>query len=251
MSIDTRYNVTPQLVVGVCLVLFGMLLTLDRMELINAATSLRLWPVILIAFGAWKVIEHKESGRTMPGYMLAIAGGLLLLNNWGLVRVRFWELIWPAIIVFVGARLIMQTQGKRRDTQPAAPAFGDTVARPASSGTGRVSLCSIFGNSQRASSDKPFRGGDMISIVGGTRLDLRQATIETGGEAVISVFTIMGGHEIWVPPGWTVVSEVIPVLGSVEDKRLPSIDPAPAPGDAQPRLVLQGLVILGGLIVKN
>ena len=251
MSIDTRYNVTPQLVVGVCLVLFGMLLTLDRMELINAATSLRLWPVILIAFGAWKVIEHKETGRTMPGYMLAIAGSLLLLNNWGLVRVRFWELIWPAIIVFVGARLIMQTQGRRRDTQSAAPSFGDTAARPMTSGNGRVSLCSVFGNSQRESSDKPFRGGDMTSIVGGTRLDLRQATIEAGGEAVINVFTIMGGHEIWVPPGWTVVSEVIPVLGSVEDKRLPSMDRAPAPGDARPRLVLQGLVILGGLIVKN
>ncbi len=167
------------------------------------------------------------------------------------MRVRFWELIWPAIIVFIGARLIMQTQGRRRDAQPAAPSFGATAARPTTSGNGRVSLCSVFGNSQRASSDKPFRGGDMISIVGGTRLDLRQATIEPGGEAVINVFTIMGGHEIWVPPGWTVVSEVIPVLGSVEDKRLPSIDSTPAPGDAQPRLVLQGLVILGGLIVKN
>jgi len=251
MSIDTRYNVTPQLVVGICLVLFGTLLTLDRMELINASTSLQLWPVILIAFVAWKVIEHKESGRTLPGYMLAIVGSLLLLNNLGLVRVQFRELIWPAIIVFLGARLIMQTQGKRRDAQPAVPAFGDTVARPTTSGNGHVNLCSVFGNSQRASSDNPFRGGDMLSIVGGTRLDLRQATIEPGGEAVISVFTIMGGHEIWVPPGWTVVSEVIPVLGSVEDKRLPSIDPAPAPGSAQPRLVLQGLVVLGGLIVKN
>ena len=67
MSIDTRYNVTPQFVVGICLVLFGTLLTLDRMELIDASTSLQLWPVILIAFGAWKVIEHKESGRTLPG----------------------------------------------------------------------------------------------------------------------------------------------------------------------------------------
>jgi predicted membrane protein len=221
------------------------------MGLIEAAASLRLWPVILIGFGAWKIIEHRESGRTTGGYVLVIVGTLLLLNNWGLVRVRFWELIWPAIIIFVGAKLIMQTRGKRRDAQSTPPSPGDMPPRPTASGSGRVSLSSIFGNSQRASNDRPFRGGDMTSIVGGTRLDLRQATIEPGGEAVIDVFTIMGGHEIWVPPGWTVVSEVIPVLGSVEDKRLPAIDATPVSSEAQPRLVLQGLVMLGGLIVKN
>ncbi len=138
MTVDeTRPRVTPNLAYGICLVLLGGTLILDRMQLVDARQILQFWPLAL---------------------------------------------------VLVGATLVIQSF---------------------------------------------------------------QATIEPGGEAVISVFTIMGGHEIWVPPGWTVVSEVIPVLGSVEDKRLPSIDSTPPPGEAQPRLVLEGLVILGGLIIKN
>ena len=249
MSIDTRSNVTPQLVVGVCLVLFGSLLTLDRLGLVEAAASLRLWPVILIAFGAWKVIEHKESGRTLPGYILVIVGSLLLLNNWGFVRVRFWELIWPAIIIFVGARLIMQRPGRPRHPSGTGPhAFTPVSA----DGTGTISMLSFFGANKRACNDKPFRGGEMSSIVGGTQLDLRQATIEPGQQAVIEILSILGGHELWVPSGWVVVNNVVPVLGGVEDKRLPAVDAgAHLSTDAAPRLVLTGVVVLGGLIIKN
>jgi len=249
MSIDTRYNLTPQLVVGVCLVLFGSLLTLDRMGLFEAAASLRLWPIILIAFGLWRVIERRESGRTLSGYVLAFVGSLLLLNNWGLLRVRFWELIWPAIIVFFGIRLIMQRPGRPRDPSRTGPnAFMPVSA----DGSGTISMLSFFGANKRTCNDKPFRGGEMSSIVGGTQLDLRQATIEPGQQAVIEILSILGGHELWVPSGWVVVNNVVPVLGGVEDKRLPPVDAdAQLPTDARPRLVLTGFVVLGGLIIKN
>ena len=46
--------------------------------------------------------------------MIAV-GSLLLLNSFGVVRVRFWELFWPLVIVFLGTRLIMQTPGRRRE----------------------------------------------------------------------------------------------------------------------------------------
>ena len=41
---------------------------------------------------------------------------------------------------------------------------------------------------------------------------------------------MMGGHEVWVPQGWTVVNDVMPILGGVEDKRLPPVvNAAPRP----------------------
>ena len=65
------------------------------------------------------------------------------------------------------------------------------------------------------------------------------------------MFVMMGGHELWVPSGWTVVIEVMPILGGVEDKRLPPVlDPARAT-EAAPRLVLRGIVVMGGLTIKN
>jgi hypothetical protein len=143
----------------------------------------------------------------------------------------------------------MQRPGRPRDPSRTGP----NPFMPASTdGSGTISMLSFFGANKRACNDKPFRGGEMSSIVGGTQLDLRQATIEPGQQAVIEILSILGGHELWVPSGWVVVNNVVPVLGGVEDKRLPPVDAdAQLPTDARPRLVLTGFVVLGGLIIKN
>lgn len=255
MPTDTRLNLTPQLIIGVCLILFGTLLTLDRMQLVDAGRSLRYWPVVLIALGSWIVIERGPTGRSFPGYAMIFIGALLLLNALGVARVRFWELFWPMVIVLVGARLIMQTPRRRHERHRLRGLpEGQSGPALAPAGTdGTISMFAVLGSDERAISDKAFRGGDVTSIIGGTQLDLRQAAIAPGEQAVINVFVMMGGHELWVPSGWTVVIEVMPILGGVEDKRLPPVlDPAArAANGAPPRLVLRGIVLLGGLTIKN
>ena len=255
MSTDTRLNISPQLIMGALMIVFGVLLTLDRMELLDAGRTLRFWPVVLIALGSWVVIERGPTGRSFPGYAMIVIGLLLLLSSLGIARVRFWELFWPAIIILIGARLVMQTSGqrapRRRLHATSAGQLDGTAATLPRDGT--VSMFSIMGSHRRASADKPFRGGEVTTIVGGTQLDLRQAEIAPDDEAVINVFVFMGGHEVWIPQGWTVVNDVMPVLGGVEDKRLPPVVNA-APGAANgpaPRLVLRGVVALGGLVIKN
>lgn len=255
MQTDSRLNLTPQFVIGVCLILFGILLTLDRLQIADAETTLRYWPIALVALGGWIVAERGLTGRSFPGYVMIGVGSLLLLNSFGVVRVRFWELFWPLVIVLLGARLIMQTPHRRRERHDRVGSIDASQARsaPASpTSDGTISMFSVLGGAQRTSNDKPFRGGDLTSIAGGTQLDLRQATIEPGQEAVINIFAMMGGHEIWVPSGWTVVSEVMPILGGIEDKRLPAIDTAPRTStEGVPRLLLRGVVLLGGLVIKN
>jgi predicted membrane protein len=186
--------------------------------------------------------------------VLITVGSLFLLDALGVVRVRFWELFWPAIIILVGARMIMQTPSYRRRrhgmTATVTVTAGTTSA--SATGPGTVSMFSVLGSDSRAVNDKPFRGGDVTTIIGGTQLDLRQAVIEPGEQAMINIFVLMGGHELWVPPGWTVIVEVSPVLGGVEDKRLPQVlDNAPRAAGAPHRLVLRGVVMLGGLTIKN
>lgn len=255
MSTDTRLNITPQLVLGSLMIVFGVLLTLDRMQIVDAGRTLRFWPVVLIALGSWIVIERAPAGRSFPGYVMIIIGALLLLNSLGIARVRLWELFWPAIIILIGARLVMQTSGfrwprHRFQTSDTGHLNGATGSK-ASEGT--VSMLSVLGSHQRACTDKPFRGGEVTTFVGGTQLDLRQAEIAPGDEAVINVFVFMGGHEVWVPQGWTVVNDVMPVLGGVEDKRLPPVvnTASNAASGPAPRLVLRGVVALGGLAIKN
>jgi len=255
MSTDTRLNLTPQFLIGVFLIVFGTLLTLDRMQLVETSQSLRYWPVVLIALGGWIVIDRGATGNRFPGYAMMIVGALLLLNTLGLARVRPWELFWPLIITLVGARLIMHTPGRTGESSrfpqfPNGQAGGS--APPIGGAAGTISMFSVLSGSKRTNDDKPFRGGEITALLGGTHLDLRRATIEPGEQAVINVFSIMGGHEVWVPSGWTVVLDVMPILGNVEDKRLPAIEPTPRPAnEAPPRLVLRGVVVMGGVTIKS
>jgi hypothetical protein len=76
-------------------------------------------------------------------------------------------------------------------------------------------------------------------------VDLRKASIAPGTEAVIDVFAFWGGIDIKVPEDWTVVNRVVPLMGGIEDKTL-----APQPPTGK-RLVLRGIVVMGGVSVKN
>ena len=80
--------------------------------------------------------------------------------------------------------------------------------------------------------------------MGGCEIDLRQASIEPGTEAVIDVFALWGGIEIKVPDDWTVVTRVTPLMGGVEDKTR-------VPQTTDKRLVVNGFVVMGGVVVKN
>ena len=256
MSTDTRLNLTPQLILGVFMIVFGVLLTLDRMELVDAARALRFWPVALIALGGWIVLERGHTRRSFSGYALMIVGSVLLLNSLGIARVRVWELFTPAIIVLVGARLVMHSPGERWARHRLRMPFGGSAdsASGRTTSDGIVSMVSFLGSDQRTHNDRVFRGGEITSILSGTQLDLRQATIEPGSDTVINVYILLGGHELWVPPGWALVIEVTPILGAVEDKRLPSVRSTvtdAAPNGVPPRLVLRGIVLLGGLTIKN
>jgi hypothetical protein len=64
------------------------------------------------------------------------------------------------------------------------------------------------------------------------------------GEAVIDVFVMWGGIEIWVPPSWAVVNKVGVLMGGVEDK-------STGTQDARHRLIVRGFVVMGGMEIKT
>jgi hypothetical protein len=66
-----------------------------------------------------------------------------------------------------------------------------------------------------------------------------------GDSAVIEVFAFWGGVEIYVPPDWTVTSEVTTLLAGFIDKRRPtSVVPTK-------HLIVKGMVVMAGVEIKN
>lgn len=101
-----------------------------------------------------------------------------------------------------------------------------------------------MGGVVRSSNSQDFRGGELTAVMGGCEIDLRNAVIKEG-EAQLEIFAFWGGVEIKVPEDWTVVVQVVPIMGGVEDKSVPP------KGGASKKLVLSGHCIMGGAEIRN
>lgn len=233
-----REMVTPKLVIGICIVAIGVILALDRLGLANVTQILRFWPVGIIAVGAVIFLQSRELSGRVNGVFVAAIGTYILLYVLHIVRIRFWELFWPFVLIMIGNSLIMQALRPRLSGRKATDT-GD-----------RVSLIAILSSVKRASHASRFRGGEISAFMGGGQLDLRQANMAPGEEATIDVFMMMSGLELFVPPNWIVSTPILPIMGGVEDKRLPPIDPQPRTTEP-PRLLIRGFLMMAGIEIKS
>lgn len=229
---------TPRLLLGLAIALFGVVLVLDRLNLAVAGQVLRFWPAVIVAIGALVFVQSRRVGGGANGVIIMVVGAWLLLNSLGILQVRLWEMFWPMVLIGIGTVLVMQTL--RRRTRDASGADADDT----------VNIFAVLSGVKRTSTSARFRGGEVTTFMGGGQIDLRQATIPRGEEAVLDIVAVMGGCEIVVPPSWTIVTPIVPVMGGIEDKRLAPLGVETAGGPA-PRLVLRGLVMMGGVSIKS
>lgn len=224
-------RVTPQLVLGLLVIVAGVLFLLDNLGIATARAYLRYWPVGLVAIGLLKIWQSREGcPGAFAGFIFTFAGVWLLLEELALVRIRLNDL-WPLFLVFFGAYLVWQgISGRKRP-----PEAGDD--------DDRLSAFAMLGAVARGNNSPSFRGGTLTAIMGGCEIDLRHASID--GEAVIDVFAMWGGIDIRVPEDWSVHLRVVPLLGGADDKT------RPPQGTSPHRLVLRGFAIMGGIEVKN
>ncbi|HEU5182248.1 MAG TPA: DUF5668 domain-containing protein [Candidatus Polarisedimenticolia bacterium] len=219
-----------RLFAGLVILCLGALALLNNFDVIHVANIWRFWPLVLIAVGMAKMLRPQGTPGRFAGVVFAIVGLWLLLQNIGVWHYSLWNL-WPILVVLVGVRLIWGGMGR----SPIGP--------PPDEKSG-LSTFSILGGSEHHGSSTDFRGGDVTAILGGSKLDLRQAVIK-GEEAILDVFAMWGGIEIIVPRTWGVVVHGTPILGGFEDKSEQPREPG------GPRLIVRGTAIMGGVEIKN
>jgi hypothetical protein len=231
---NTRSGFTPNLVVGIGVTLLGIVLTLDRLGIVEALSWLRFWPVLLTVFGlsiAYQALRGSTGDKTQP---ILSAPLVILLVLFGVVASRASERAGSA------------AAGFDRDRT--------------------VSVHAVMSGNRRVVTLDQFRHAEVTTVMGESRLDLRQTTIVPGEEAVVDVVTVMGSTIVYVPAGWDVDFDAVPVMGGVKDERRPARGPSgdnvdePPPTIAeptelqagpQPRLVLRGFVMMGGLVIRS
>ena len=229
-------NPAAQMVVGLFVIAVGMLFLLDNLGWIDFDFTLHLWPTALIFFGILKIMQTNTRSGIIVGGALIGVGGLLMLDEAGLIFIS-WHTMWPVLMIVAGLAVVFKSSTSKQLTDSS---FGLTSRE---SNDSVVNLTAIMGGYKSRITTPDFKGGEITTVMGGCDLDLRQSSIN--GAAVLNVFALFGGITIKVPIDWTVVLEGTPIMGGFEEKTVP-----PGAGSTK-RLVIRGYAIMGGMEVRN
>ena len=159
--------------------------------------------------------------------------------------------LWPVLIIIVGVWLMIRPRGGRyRGDDEGGQSTGNydrsgIAAASTYLSDDYIDSTSVFGGIKKVILSKDFKGGEVVSIMGGTEIDMTQADIN--GRVVLDVTQILGGTKLIIPAHWELKSELVSVFGGIEDKR------AVLASNVNPEkvLILKGTSILGGIDIRS
>lgn len=273
MSSDRGAALTPRLIIGLALIVLGTAFLLDEMNLLEFDAIVRWWPLVLVAIGLSMALRPGGDAHRGFGAFLVVAGVWLLLYDFDIIPIDFWD-AWPLLLIGLGGWIVWRSllggdevvlapgSSARPAASPgiaAGPSHGapgagvapsragsaTSQAAPTTPATGADTL-SAFGflsHVEKRSASQRFQAADATAIMGRCTIDLRDAGVGADG-AVIDAFAFWGGIDIIVPTGWVVTNKVMPLLGAVEDRT------RSAPGAAG-QVLVRGSAIMGGVEISN
>jgi predicted membrane protein len=223
------------LLFGGLIVLVGLLMLLDNLNIVRFHDLWRFWPVAVIIMGVAKVLEARSPIGYVVGGMVTLVGAFLLLDNLDIVPFNF-DLIWPLVLIGFGVTVLLRAI-ERKKCVTGAPGISNPD----------VSLWSVFSGVKRKIDSQDFKGGDIVAVFGGVNIDLRNAAI-AGERAVIDLNLLFGGVDIRVPENWNVVMKGVAIFGAFEDK---TTHPKADANVKTPELVITGAAMFAGVNAKN
>jgi predicted membrane protein len=214
-------------IVGIVLICIGLLLIAVNFNWLpwNLRGTLFSWQGLLILIGFFMLLARENR---IAGFILIGLGTFFLIPHVLNLPFNWHMLFWPTVLVAIGLVLITRRWGSSRI--------------PVGEGIDFIDDNSIFGGGDKVITSKNFRGGKLTAIFGGSKIDLRTATLAKGRN-VLDVFFIFGGSKLIIPTNWDIKIEVSSIFGGFSDKRHPRPDEV---RDPSRELVIKGVTIFGG-----
>lgn len=236
MENKEEWNPKSKLILAVILIGAGVLLLAHNFHLLSYGLydAIFSWPMLLIVIGIISI--SKQPNKTFGLILIAVGGFFLmpkLIPGWS---IHFGQLFWPA--VFLGIGLLILFKG----TSGAKP-----WKNPEMNSSEIIDEVNVFGGTERRITTKNFRGGETVSIFGGSVLDFTESEL-ADGKNVLEVVNIFGGSKFVIPSHWNVHVEVVAIFGGFSDKRKAI---SGLPHDNKKELYIKGVAIFGGGEIKS
>jgi predicted membrane protein len=220
------------LVFGLLVLGFGFSWLLHNMGFLGERTwdVIFSWQMLVIAIGIINVANDTHKGF---GWILIAVGGFFLVSDYYDLPTSFRHIFWPALLIIIGLVLIFGSSKifRRRDF---------TVSK----GEDFIEEVAVFGGSDRYINSQAFRGGKIVSVFGGSKLDLTKVELAEGN-IEIEIVAVFGGSTLLVPNDWNIKLEVFNIFGGYGDKRVRS------QVDYNKTVIIKGVAIFGGGEIKS
>jgi predicted membrane protein len=221
------------------------------------------WPVLLIVIGLFTGLKSRFHN---PGSFILILIGAIFLLDQSIPGIDFHDYVVPTILIGIGLMFIFRPRGSscsrhqrwNRRNERINRRFEDyrqnfTNGENSSPGNNLdynenaeyIDVVSVFGGIKKNIQSKNFKGGEVVSFMGGSEINFMQADIQHPVE--LEVNNVFGGTKLIIPSNWDVKSEISAVFGGVDDKR--SFNTSIP--DSNKIIRLKGSCVFGGIEVTN
>ena len=234
---DHRRHINSRRGWGVVLIIIGLLLFANVFDVFpyDIKHIIFSWQMFLIALGLVFLIKDRS---IIPGVILIAIGTFSMANHYFDIPDYWRHAFWPLMILVFGIYLII-----------APPRYLRNWKNPDKGGDNRdfIDEVAVFSGGDRIITSQSFKGGRILSIFGGSKINLMNAKLAEGPQ-VLDTLSIFGGSNVIVPAGWSVKVEVVAIFGGFSDKRerMPNLV-----YDQNTMLVIKGMAIFGGGEVKS
>jgi predicted membrane protein len=196
------------------------------------------WTLFIIIPCFISMVQHGFGVGSTVGFIIGV---LLFASYYVDLDFSIWQLIVPAVLIFIGVRLMF------RDAFRKKPTFfeqninmGDTAGKTYN-GAAKQEYSAVF-SGNRINITDTFTGTNLNAVFGGLELDLRYAKIP--GDVEINATAIFGGIDIYLPTGVKLKTNNVPIFGGVSNKVNHNDDPN------APTIYLNSTCMFGGIDIK-
>jgi predicted membrane protein len=233
------------LVAGAIIAGIGVLFLLQNLGILYFEDVWQFWPVILIVFGVGRAVSSYGIGGRIWGGAMVLAGAIFLLQNLGILRHDVWRFLWPLVLICVGLALLVRALERRNRTDSGTGTGPLASSSAASMSETKLYEVAVFSGVRRRVDSQDLEGGELVAVFGGIEIDMTKAGTKKQ-EIVIEANAVFGGIDLRVPENWNVMVRGTGIFGGYDDQTLRSGDIS-----GQPRLILTGGAVFGGVSVKN